>query len=111
MRDRGKGVLQISADQTERKAKGPGLIRGLHLKQGLTVKGARPAVRLAPDGHFPREQGLVVTGVYTYRDHLETGGLGSGLRAARLRAVGDGRALGRFRRWRRLPEVSGPRPR
>jgi hypothetical protein len=24
--------------------------------QGLTGKGARPAVRLAQDGHFPREQ-------------------------------------------------------
>jgi hypothetical protein len=98
---------EISADQTERKGKrGPGLIRGLHLLQGLTGKGARPAVRLAPDGHFPREQGLVVTGVYTDRDHLGTGGLGSVLRAARLRAVGDGGILGRFRRWRRLPEVS-----
>jgi hypothetical protein len=53
---------EISADQTERKGeRGPGLICALHLLQGLTGKGARPAVRLAPDGHFPREVGLVVT--------------------------------------------------
>jgi hypothetical protein len=42
--------------------------------QGITVKGARPAVLLALDGHFPREQGLVVTGLYTDREHLQTGG-------------------------------------
>ena len=29
---------------------------GLHLMQGLTGKGAGPAVRLTSDGHFPREQ-------------------------------------------------------
>ncbi len=108
VRDRGKGALQSQLTKLNQKASGPGLIRDLHLMQGLTGKGARPAARLAPDGHFPREQGLVVTGVYTDRDHFETGGLGSELRVARLRAVGDGRALERFRRRRRLPEVSRP---
>ena len=62
MLDRGKGALQIFAGQTEIKGNQPGLIRGLHLMQGLTGMGAGPAVRLARDGHFPREQGLVVTG-------------------------------------------------
>jgi hypothetical protein len=31
---------------------------GLHLAQGLTGKGAGPAVRLTSDGHYPREQEL-----------------------------------------------------
>ena len=31
---------------------------GLHLVQGLTGKGAGPAVRLTSDGHYPRKQEL-----------------------------------------------------
>jgi hypothetical protein len=62
-RDRGKGALQIFAGQTEIKGKQPGLIRGLHLMQGLTGMGAGPAVRLVTDGHFPREQDLAGRGL------------------------------------------------
>jgi len=62
-RDRGKGALQILLTKLERKRLGPGLIRGLHLMQGLTGKGAGPAVRLATDGHFPREQDLAGRGL------------------------------------------------
>jgi hypothetical protein len=51
-----------------------------------------------------------MTRVNTNRDHLGTDGLGSELRGARLRAVGDDGVLGRFRRWRRLLEVSSGRP-
>ena len=48
---------RTQSTKAEERAGGPGLIRGLHLVQGLTVKGARPAVRLTLDGHFPREPG------------------------------------------------------
>ncbi len=51
-----QGCAANLADQTEIKGNQPGLIRGLHLMQGLTGKGAGPADRLTTDGHFPREQ-------------------------------------------------------
>ncbi len=87
MRDRGQYELRTQQTKLNKQEDRPGLIRGLHLMQGITVKGAGPAVWLARDGHFPREQGLVVTGLFTDRDHFESAGLRSELRAARLRAV------------------------
>ena len=91
MRGRGKCVLQISAKPSWATSKGPGFIRGLHLMQGLTVKGARPADRLTLDGHFPREPGLVTTGVYTDRDHL---GLATRAPGCALPGPGPGAAVG-----------------
>ena len=107
VRDRGKCVLQISAKPSWETSVGPGFIRGLHLVQGITVKGAGPADRLALDGHYSREQGLVTTGC-RLTVIPRAGGPCSGQRGARLRARCGGEAPGRLRRLRRLPVVRGP---